>query len=163
MNRSLRGRNGTLVWSNNWKLLSVMIYTWRNRSIHWFIIPKSTESCSGGWGESDIFKLSNNINNGSAYILLPNIFLTALGTAVDIPTTGCELVMPHRVGEICEKCHKHMHPRTVVAFEEPRRHSPEACSSCLPLGAILFTCGGCKLTRYCVSYFLVVSGIFESL
>lgn len=57
--------------------------------------------------------------------------------------------MPHRVGEICEKCHKHMHPRTVVAFEEPRRHSPEACSSCLPLGAILFTCGGCKLTRYC--------------
>jgi len=54
--------------------------------------------------------------------------------------------MPHRPGEICERCRKHIHPQTALAASS---HSLPPCASCLPLGDILLTCGGCKLTRYC--------------
>ena len=67
--------------------------------------------------------------------------------------------MPHRPGEICERCHRHIHPQTAASTESS--HSLPACASCLPLGDILLTCGGCKLTRYCVShslYILEISG-----
>ncbi|KAF8816619.1 hypothetical protein BYT27DRAFT_7037451, partial [Phlegmacium glaucopus] len=48
--------------------------------------------------------------------------------------------------ELCEGCHKHIHPQT-VAFKTS--HPLPACNLCLPPGHILLTCGGCKLTRYC--------------
>ena len=54
--------------------------------------------------------------------------------------------MSHRPGEICERCHKHIHPQTVASTEST--HSLPACASCLPPGVILLTCGGCKLTHY---------------
>ena len=57
--------------------------------------------------------------------------------------------MPHRPGEICEKCQKHIHPQT--AAPNSISHPLPPCATCLPPGVILLTCGGCKLTRYCVS------------
>ena len=66
--------------------------------------------------------------------------------------TGPLSTMPHRPGEICERCRKHIHPQTATSAEST--HSLPACATCLPLGVILLTCGGCKLTRYCVSLVL---------
>jgi len=58
--------------------------------------------------------------------------------------------MPHRPGELCEKCCKHIHPQTAASFNLiMQTHSASGCAKCLPPGVLLITCGGCKLTRYC--------------
>jgi len=68
-----------------------------------------------------------------------------------IPRLGLVIppTMPHRPGEMCERCRKHIHPQTALARALPSSHSLLPCASCLPPGDILLTCGGCKLTRYC--------------
>ena len=95
-------------------------------------------------------------------LYLEYLLFALLSHHLSHPTTGrCVIppsTMPHRPGEICERCHKHIHPQTVASTEST--HSLPACASCLPPGVILLTCGGCKLTRYCVSL-LIVFGDFS--
>ncbi|KAF8955709.1 hypothetical protein BDZ97DRAFT_2063512 [Flammula alnicola] len=57
--------------------------------------------------------------------------------------------MPLKPGEMCEHCHKHIHPQSEPSKEIMLAHPPPACQSCLPSNQTLKTCKRCKLVRYC--------------